>query len=336
LNEVRELQAGERVSIDDGELRRTWLWNPFGIAATEPKEDAAGAAAALRHTVRKCVHTWAANKPVLVHTLSGGLDSSIVLSCLRDAPSRPAVVCLNYFSGGRHEDERKYARLAAGRAGAKLVEQELAWERVALEDIGRVKRTARPWFFMYDLERGPIEAQVAAAHGAASIFSGAGGDSVFFQARADLAVTEYLFRHPFRARIFRVALDAARITRSSIWPLLRLAVQRRLTRRRWNPLLEAGKERTLIRPEVVAAVRGDESFLHPWMELSGAATPGVLWHVLSMSIPPAFYDSFNHTTAPERTYPLLSQPVVELCLRIPAYLNVAGGRDRSVARRAFA
>lgn len=33
--------------------------------------------------------------------------------------------------------------------------------------------------------------------------------------------------------------------------------------------------------------------------------------------------------------PLLSQPLVELCLRIPTYVLIRSGRDRAVARRAF-
>ncbi len=62
---------------------------------------------------------------------------------------------------------------------------------------------------------------------------------------------------------------------------------------------------------------------------------GTLWHALSLSVPPGFYDSFDAPEDPERTYPLLSQPLVELCLRIPTYRLIAGGVDRSLARRAF-
>jgi len=34
--------------------------------------------------------------------------------------------------------------------------------------------------------------------------------------------------------------------------------------------------------------------------------------------------------------PLLSQPVVESCLRIPTWMWISGGRNRAVARSAFA
>src|SRR5262249_54036655 len=32
---------------------------------------------------------------------------------------------------------------------------------------------------------------------------------------------------------------------------------------------------------------------------------------------------------------LMSQPLIELCLRIPSYVWITGGRDRAIARRAF-
>jgi asparagine synthase (glutamine-hydrolysing) len=61
-----------------------------------------------------------------------------------------------------------------------------------------------------------------------------------------------------------------------------------------------------------------------------------MWHILCLSIPPQFYESFGGPTAIERTPVLMSQPVMETCLRIPAYVWITGGRDRSIARRAFA
>jgi asparagine synthase (glutamine-hydrolysing) len=35
-------------------------------------------------------------------------------------------------------------------------------------------------------------------------------------------------------------------------------------------------------------------------------------------------------------FPLLSQPVMEACLKVPTWMWIADGRDRAVARRAFA
>jgi asparagine synthase (glutamine-hydrolysing) len=60
-----------------------------------------------------------------------------------------------------------------------------------------------------------------------------------------------------------------------------------------------------------------------------------MWQILCLSIPPQFYESFGGATTIERTPVLLSQPVMEACLRIPTYVWITGGRDRSIARRAF-
>ncbi|MFN3631183.1 MAG: asparagine synthase-related protein, partial [Casimicrobiaceae bacterium] len=49
-----------------------------------------------------------------------------------------------------------------------------------------------------------------------------------------------------------------------------------------------------------------------------------------------YYDPFEQATAPELVHPLFSQPLVELCLRLPTYLLAHGGRGRALARNAFA
>jgi asparagine synthase (glutamine-hydrolysing) len=49
-----------------------------------------------------------------------------------------------------------------------------------------------------------------------------------------------------------------------------------------------------------------------------------------------YYDPFEREAAPEMVNPLLSQPLVELCLRLPSYVLTRGGRGRALARQAFA
>ena len=86
------------------------------------------------------------------------------------------------------------------------------------------------------------------------------------------------------------------------------------------------------------AAKRNKGLTHPWLtpESTRGVSPGILWHVMSLSMPPAYYSSFVRSDYPERTLPLLSQPLVELCLRIPTYVLIRSGRDRALARRAFA
>jgi asparagine synthase (glutamine-hydrolysing) len=336
LNEVTEVQAGERLTFRAGNIERRLLWNPLDCVRRGLIEDAAEAIAALEECVRRCVHAWASQHRSIVHNLSGGLDSSIVLSCLKDAPNRPAITCLNFFAPQSREDERKFARLAANHFDAELVECALEASALDLPRLQRIRPAPRPWFYVYDLEQGPLEVQTAASRAATSIFSGASGDGLFVQARAELAVADYLYRHGFSAGVMRVALNAARITRTSLWPILRDGVRQRLKRPARNSLAAADEVRTLIPADVFAAAWNDDSLIHPWLAGVDDIPPGLRWHILCVSIPPMFYNSFDTPGEVERTPALFSQPLIELCLRIPSYVWISGGRDRSLIRQAFA
>ena len=86
--------------------------------------------------------------------------------------------------------------------------------------LSRLRSSSRPWFYLYEIEHGRFEAELAARRGATGLFSGAGGDAVFFQARAELAVIDCLVRCGLRTGVLRVAADAARICHASVWSLL--------------------------------------------------------------------------------------------------------------------
>ncbi len=339
LNEVSEVQPGERLRFASGSLERSLEWDPIAIARATPLESLEEALGALRASTVGCIHAWASCYDGILHNLSGGLDSSIVASCLATAPSRPELVCLNYFGLGPNEDERRYARVMAERVGMRLLEHQFDTKDVRLQKLASLRRSPRPWFYMYEIERGDLEGELASQYGASSLFSGAGGDSVFYQARAELAVTDYLFEHGFDKGLLRTAVDAAQVSRKSIWPLLLGAVRSRMFPAPWDPVAMAKPlTRTIVSSEVIASVKRGTGFAHPWLadRSTRGVPPGVLWHVMSISIPPAYYPSFSSGPYPERTLPLLSQPLVETCLRIPSYTLINSGQDRAIARRAFA
>ena len=335
LNEVSDVLPGGCLTFGKEGVERSLAWKPMDVAERNPIEDAGDAAEALRATVRACVHAWASAYEGIVHCLSGGLDSSIVLSCLKDAPSRPSLLCLNYFGTGSHEDERRYARLAARHTNAELLECQLDSGSVRLEKMLTIRRSAKPWSYLYELQHGELESRLAAERGATAIFSGGGGDALFFQMSAELAVADYLWRKGLRPGLLRVLSDAAVVSRMSFWALLRKGLRARFRRTRWNPFALDSMLRTLVNPDLVKAAMTGEHAVHPWLLAAGEGPPGKLWHIATMSVPPAFYDSFG-LSAPDRVFPLVSQPLIELCLRIPTYVLISGGWDRAIARRAFA
>lgn len=337
LNEVAEVQPGERVAISEETREGALLWKPSEIASTRRIEEPVVAIAALREVVRQCVGAWASLHRSIVLNLSGGLDSSIVLSCLRSAPSHPRITCLHYYAPASNEDERSFARLVARHMDTELVECALDPADARLERLRQIRLSPRPWFYTYDLIHSPIELRVMNDHGATGLFSGAGGDGLFIQARAELAVADYLRHHGLNPGVFRVALNAARINRASVWPTLRSGILRHFKRRAAGKnFAQFGESRALIPRDVFEQARNDDSLFHPWIRAAEhGIAPGLLWQILCMSVPSPFYESFGGATEIERTPVLVSQPIMELCLRIPSYVWISGGRDRAIARRAF-
>ncbi len=338
LNEVSEIQPGERLGFRAGKVTREMVWNPIEIARAAPVQSPDEARELLRAATLDCIHAWASCYDSIVHNLSGGLDSSIVLSCLKSASSRPKVTCLNYFGLGPNEDERRYARLMAQHAGVELVECELESTGVQLQDLHQLRRSPRPWFYHYEMQHARYEAALAEQHGSFVMFSGSGGDSVFYQARGDLAVCDYVLDHGLGRGLLDAAVDAARVSRQSIWPLLWKALRYRVWPPEWDPIAMAKPfQRTIVAQAVVDVARKNRRLYHPWLTSENVAgvPPGILWHILSLSMPPAYYGSFEWSGHLERVLPLLGQPLVELCVRIPTYHLIRGGHDRALARRAF-
>ena len=93
--------------------------------------------------------------------------------------------------------------------------------------------------------------------------------------------------------------------------------------------------RPLLVPAMIEEARRSGTFLHPLLRHPRGAPSGKLWHAHQISQPFDFYDPLGREGDAERLSPLFSQPVMELCLRIPTYVLTHGGWDRAVARRAF-
>jgi len=90
----------------------------------------------------------------------------------------------------------------------------------------------------------------------------------------------------------------------------------------------------LSRTAMSEAIRAAD-FLHPLLHGRRGAPSGKLYHAHQIVAPFDYYDPLGAPADPERGAPLLSQPLMELCLRIPTDVLTTGGWDRAIARRAF-
>src|SRR5260370_86648 len=81
-----------------------------------------------------------------------------------------------------------------------------------------------------------------------------------------------------------------------------------------------------------------DRFLHPWLKQSRRIAPGsyALLFGLITVLSSKCLSPFSGSHGPIRVSPLVSQPLLEIALRIPTYLHCRFSQDRAVARAAFA
>src|SRR3546814_5960667 len=75
---------------------------------------------------------------------------------------------------------------------------------------------------------------------------------------------------------------------------------------------------------------------HPWLTAPADALIGDRERIVDLAGTQVFRDIAFRGTKRTLRLPLLSQPVMEACLKAPAWMWIAGGENRAVARTAFA
>ncbi|MBL8271544.1 asparagine synthase C-terminal domain-containing protein [Steroidobacter sp.] len=340
LNEVQTIQRGECVQLD-ADLRSTqrlFHWHPLSF--TEPGnaiEDVSFATRAMRSTVRSCTRTLCIDHESVLLRLSGGLDSSIIAACLADVPARPCVSCYTYYTPGARSDERPWARLAAGRHALNHEEHAVLAEHIPLGKILDLAAQVEPTALMGYLLRSTLEQQIAGEYRATAVFCGDGGDSGFCGETFAYAVSEYMRRHGLHLQALRLAAGVAAITEESTWTVM----SKSLRRWRRGPGMEHQRKSllsmsTLLTEELRHSYSDSATFPHPWF----SALQPVPWPLIrrlgSLLAAPEFYNVAPAIDAPEVLAPLYSQPTIELLLRIPVDVHFQDGRERGLARLAFA
>jgi asparagine synthase (glutamine-hydrolysing) len=334
LGEVSQVLGGECVQVRDDRATSVFFWDALQVANSEMIEDPDEATRGLRDRVIDAVRAWASSYSGITLALSGGLDSSIIYASLRDSPARAKLTCFHHYPIGSDLDERQFARRVAETGGTGLIERPRI-PTVSLEPLLGVEASHTPADYLYYLEHSRLDARLAAEHNATAVFSGWGGDQVFYQARGFFGAGDYLHYRGVRPELLRVAFDSAQMDSVSVWQVLRHALAERLQQRRLGLLREMAAPMVLIRPEVLDEVHGNLNYLHPVLRDPRGTPSGKLWHAFHALGPWEFYDPLGCEDDPELVAPLYSQPILELCLRVPVHLLTLGGWDRAIARRAF-
>ncbi len=337
LREAVALLPGEcRIVAQREPPRQLLYWDPIALSRCDLIETPELAAAELRRITIGCVTAWASNYTNVLLQLSGGFDSAVVLGCLKYAANRPHTTGLNHFMTYRDGDERALARLTADAAGCELFENPLKVDTVDYATLTTIPNTAEPTDYGI-CSRLETEARLAAATGAEVVFSGIGGDQVFFQETTSHGAIDYACRHGLGRRLFTVCMEAARLGHDCVWPVLFRAIKTgvfKLPAPRAASIYQLPAA-SFVRKEAVQSL-DPKDFMHPFYLQPHRLPPAKASHVAGLLIPPLHLEQAHSDYFVNRIAPLCSQPLIELCLRIPTDVLTIGGKNRGLARRAFA
>ena len=325
IEAVNDLPAGGRWTLQEGEATIDQAWTPWDFACESRQfTDRRDAVEALQDAILKSTRAWASRSVSPIIELSGGLDSSIVAASLSLA--KKPFHCVNLWSPDSGEDERHYAAAVADFLEVPAHSVALA---PATFDFADLPPTPRPRPFHHPLKRIAdiaIERE-ARRQGADSFFSGSGGDYVLGYLSSSAPAADALLRYGPGAQFCSAVSDVANLHSCSIWKIGRLAFKKAISPLRKNP----GRIAFLAETEGLAPPPP-----HPWTLAPRHALPGKIEHIGALSKSHGVRNGRDRAAVGALRMPLLAQPVIETSLRISSWMNVMGGRNRAVARDAFA
>ena len=288
----------------EGEVQ---IWRPDDFAR-QPAPDIG----ALPELLDRCVAALASGSRAIQAEISGGLDSAILAASLAKVAGPKVSEWINYHAADGQGDERVFARQVAALWQLPLFETVKPPFELTLKRLEESAAGLRPGFTALDGQRDLDGAVRAWALGVDRVFTGQGGDMVFFQTPTPVLAADHLRARGIAALTSPYLQEVGRWTRRSVWSLATTAVDRRSA---WS-----GE----------ASVAG-----HPWMHGAGDLPPAKRAHIAQLAQKLAINIDNRRSRVAEVVHPLICQPMMERWLAIPADQLTLGGRDRGLARAVF-
>lgn len=336
LREITELLAGDCVTIEATGACHTHMWNPRSIVANRTMDNYVQARTALTGLTENVIAAWARFYRRILLSISGGLDSAIVLGCLKRLGLADRVVCVTQYTVDTSDDERLYARSAARMAGVSLTELPRVSDGVLFaEKLRRVPPDPKPDISKTNriLALDGLNA-LAEEFGCDALWTGQGGDQIFLQAHHGYGAADYLLQHRHPWRLPNMIYESALLSRNSVWSILSQAICYRFRKGRAPPVVLGGRGARFLAKSAIPAY-SEDSLAIPWRVGAERIPPGkldqldILLDLLNRHKPIVGLER------PYEQHPLISQPLIELSLQIPTYHLLRGGRQRAMARDAF-
>jgi asparagine synthase (glutamine-hydrolysing) len=322
---IQELLPGCMLALDGVTTHAALAWSPWTfVAPTQRRSDPVASAEALREVITMAVQAMAGTDRSLLLELSGGMDSSIVGVCL--ARARARITCCTTITPVPGADERRYASQIAEQLGVELLQRPLDFNEADI-DFPLPTHSLRPAVWMLGQAIARAMNDEASHQEVRSHFSGSGGDTIFCYLPSAAPAAD-AFRERGVAAGCQAVVDLSRLHGCTVAKATRLTLRKLYL----HP-------KPACRPDYSLLAQTDATpplELHPWFDAPPHALPGDRERIFDLAGNQMFADATLRAGHRRVRMPLLSQPVMEACLRIPSWMWISGGQNRAVARSAFA
>lgn len=331
LEGLEEVTPGVVYKFGKHGLDKQRLWRPEVFAAdTDAALTPAGLRAAVLDAVRASIH----GTDLHLVSLSGGLDSSVLIAALAQVVDVKRLVAVNFRDRSDVSDERRFALDVCKRFGVQLETVTLDGFGTSLEHLMSTPQDVRPTPYLLAQGFNSLLGEIATSHGAQAYFTGSGGDSVFFSEKTPLVAADAV-----RSRSLRATARALKHTRELTGVPLRRALQtvcsHGLGRRAYDPYasvhlegrcLSAAAQASLSRPYLASE----------WVREGRGLPAGKILHLAMLADTLHYQNLLRGPSGLQEINPFISQPLFERVLATPTYELVPGAEDRGMLRSAFA
>lgn len=280
----------------------------------------------LRSASLEVVTAWSRHYGNTVVAVSGGVDSSLICGAL--SSSKIPFGCITLATRDATGDERAFARSLADHLAVPIVERiydPSSFDPLVCASSGLPRPSRRAFLSIVDR----MLEQCLSELGGDVVFDGNGGDNLFCFLHSAAPVADRVRNEGIGAGSISTLFDMCKLTDCDL-PTMCLGTLQRLWRGRVqiaSPLDDRLLDSATCTGQLIEP-------LVDWLKAEPRLHKGKRDHLALLM--KSQHHVHGVTSGSARFSPLMSQPLIETCLRIPTWLWPKGGMNRALARAAFA
>lgn len=338
ITEVADIIPGELVSIKTNHVTRSVVWSPVSSASRSLSETTLPDAQKVRETIIKCISAHAAPFSTISVSLSGGLDSSIILTSLvhNVCSQRKLTACFNIYDIGAGSSEQYLAKIISQKFGVPLSSADVGQVSHRLEQSSRqIPITLRASKNIITKHSALLQERFVETWGVDAIFYGTGGDAIFLVPRPGLIASDYVRQMGIKGSWSYLFRDAIR-SRRSLFEIAQTVFKYGLLAKPYNPVSSLHRSINML-TEQARDTALSSALLHPWVEqaLAHHLPPSKCLQIFGI-VDALYFQSYHQgITNVSTILPIMSYPLLDLFLSLPSWFLVPGILDRGLVRQGF-